>query len=155
MQFSYQYTLDKPFYRECFEQCAPYSKAAKPKVFLLAMLILLGLFSIYGLENYYLGNFMIVLAILECVSYYFKASWWVQRHWWSRSGGAVVEVSIDPQGIATSHRGKSMKWAWNEFEAVHSTEKGVVLVSAQGNHYLSASVMPAGTMEFILQKAKK
>lgn len=155
MQFTYQYTLDKPFYRECFEQCVPYSKAAKPKLFLLAMLIFLGLFSIYGLDNHYLGNFMIVLAILECLSYYFRAAWWVQRQWWSRSGGAVVDVSITPQGISTSHRDKTMIWAWNAFDACHATEKGVVLVSSQGNHYLSASAMPEGALEFILQKAKK
>ncbi|CCQ09786.1 hypothetical protein PALB_6340 [Pseudoalteromonas luteoviolacea B = ATCC 29581] len=155
MQYSYHYTLDKPFYRECFEQCAPFSPASKPKYFLLIGLIALGMFAIYGLQNNYLGNFMILLAVLECVSYYFKAAWWVQRQWWSRSGGTNVLVTINEQGISTENRGVVMKWLWADFSNAHLSELGVVLVSQQGNHYLSRSTMPEHAFEFIRHKVKK
>ncbi|WP_462151972.1 YcxB family protein [Pseudoalteromonas xiamenensis] len=155
MQFSYQYTLDKAFYRECFQQCAPYSAANKPKYLLLISLVALGLFSIYGLNNHYLGNFMILLAVLECIAYYFKEAWWVQRQLWSRAGGSKVEVNVTNKGIETKNRGNTMSWTWGEFLQIHRTDKGIVLVSNKGNHYLSDAHMPDGLLEQILQKVKK
>ena len=67
MAFTTTYTLDKPYFYECFDESLPYSKRAKPKYFLLVLLVALGLFGIYVLDDHYLGSFMIMLAVLECI----------------------------------------------------------------------------------------
>ena len=53
--------------------------------------------SIYVLDNGYLGNFLIVLAIIECISYYYRRPWWVARQMLSRASGSNVIIEIDEE----------------------------------------------------------
>ncbi|MFC3031089.1 YcxB family protein [Pseudoalteromonas fenneropenaei] len=155
MRYSFSYTLDKPFYRECFQSCAPLTPKKMPRYALLLLLVGLGMFSIYGLKDHYLGTFLIMLAILECVANYFQEPWWVTRQMWSRAAGTDVQVIIDEQGIKTENRGNKMQWLWADITAVVRTNSGVVFSSARGNHYLSASHMEEQVIDYIINKAKK
>ena len=49
---------------------------------------ILGLFGIYGLGDHYLGTFLLMLALLECIAFYYRRPWWVTRQMLSRASGS-------------------------------------------------------------------
>lgn len=141
MSLSITYTLDKPYYYECFDESLPYSSQAKPKYPLLVLLISLGLLAFYMLENHYLGSFMFTLAIVECLSFYYKRPWWVTRQMLSRASGSEVTVSFDDEGVKAENPYKSYQLSWQQINEIIETERGYILKADKGMQYLSKQAL--------------
>ena len=141
MSLSITYTLDKPYYYECFDESLPYSSQAKPKYPLLVLLISLGLLAFYMLENHYLGSFIFMLAIVECLSFYYKRPWRVTRQMLSRASGSEVTVSFDDEGVKAENPYKSYQLSWQQINEVIETERGYILKADKGMQYLSKQAL--------------
>ncbi|MGS0534892.1 YcxB family protein [Pseudoalteromonas sp. SaAl2] len=155
MQFTTSYTLDKPYFYECFDESLPYSAQAKPKYAFLVLLISLGLISIYALEQHYLGNFMIMAAVLECVAFYYRRPWWVTRQMFSRASGSKAKLIIDEQGFTSENPHKSYQIKWQQIDEVIFTPRGILLKSKQGMQYISNSVLSDEAINYIQKRAAK
>lgn len=99
MTLTTTYTLDKPYSYECFDESVAHSKRAQPKYFLLALLVALGLFGIYGLDDHYLGSFLIMVAVLECIAFYYRRPWWVTRQMLSKASGLRSPLPLTKKGL--------------------------------------------------------
>jgi len=153
MVFTTTYKLDKPYFYECFDQSLPYSKRAQPKYFLLALLVVLGLFGIYGLGEHYLGTFLLMLALLECIAFYYRRPWWVTRQMLSRASGSEVTLTFDEDGIKSTNHYKNYQLAWHDINEVITTDCGLLLKSKSGMQYISKAILDEETIDFIHKKA--
>ena len=153
MSFSTTYTLDKPYFYECFDESLPYSKRAQPKYFLLVLLVSLGLFSIYGLADHYLGTFLIMVAVLECVAFYYRRAWWVTRQMFSRASGSEVTLTFDDEGIKSANHYKSYQLAWQDIAEVIETPRGVLIKNKNSLQYISKQILTDEMLDFINKKA--
>ena len=153
MALSTTYTLDKPYYYECFDESHSYSKAAKPKYFLLALLVCLGLISIYAMDDHYLGTFLIMLGVLECVAFYYRRPWWVTRQMFSRASGSTVTLSFTDDAISTENHYKSHTFKWAEITHIIKTNRGYLVHHNKGMQYISSSVLTDEMRDFINKKA--
>lgn len=152
MSFTTTYTLDKPYFYECFDESLPHSKRAQPKYFLLILLVALGLFGIYGLEDHYLGSFMIMLAILECLAFYYRRPWWVTRQMLSRASGSEVTLTFDDEGIKSANHYKHYQLTWHDISGVITTEHGILLKNKRGMQYISKKIITPEVLAFINKK---
>ncbi|MEL0639835.1 YcxB family protein [Pseudoalteromonas aliena] len=152
MQFTTTYTLDKPYFYECFDESLPYSKRAKPKYFLLVLLVALGLFGIYGLDDHYLGSFMIMLAVLECVAFYYRRPWWVTRQMLSKASGSEVTLTFDEKGIKSANHYKNYQLEWQNISEVIDTQQGIIIKNKSGMQYISKQILSPETLAFINKK---
>jgi len=152
MAFTITYTLNKPYFYECFDESLPYSKRARPKYFLLILLVSLGIFAIYGLGDHYLGSFMIMLGVLECVSFYYRRPWWVARQMLSRASGSEVTLTFDEHGIKSENHYKNTQLAWQDISKTINTERGILLQSKKGMQYISKQILTNELLEFINKK---
>lgn len=155
MSFTTTYTLDKPYFYECFDESLPYSAQAKPKYIFLVLLVSLGLTAIYALEQHYLGNFLIMAAVLECVAFYYRRPWWVTRQMLSRASGLEATLTIDDEGFKSVNPHKSYQLAWQDIDEVIYTSRGIILKSRRGMQYISNSVLNDEVIEFIKKRATK
>ncbi|MDQ9093130.1 YcxB family protein [Pseudoalteromonas haloplanktis] len=155
MSFTTTYTLDKPYFYECFDESLPYSAQAKPKYIFLVLLVSLGLTAIYALEQHYLGNFLIMAAVLECVAFYYRRPWWVTRQMLSRASGSEATLTIDDEGFKSVNPHKSYQLAWQDIDEVIYTSRGIILKSRRGMQYISNSVLNDEVIEFIKKRATK
>ncbi|HEA17418.1 MAG TPA: YcxB family protein [Pseudoalteromonas prydzensis] len=155
MSFSTTYTLDKPYFYECFDESLPYSAQAKPKYVFLVLLVSLGLTAIYWLEKHYLGNFLIMAAVLECVAFYYRRPWWVTRQMLSRASGSEATLSIDKEGFKSVNPHKSYQLAWQDIDEVIFTPRGIILKSRRGMQYISNSVLNDEIIAYIKKRATK
>lgn len=146
------YTLNKPYFYECFDQSLPYSKQAKPKFLLLILLIVLGLVGIFGLEDHYLGTFLLMLALLECVAFYYRRTWWVTRQMFSRASGSEVTLYFDETGIKSENHYKSTHLPWHDIESVIKTDCGLLLKNKNGMQYLSNQILTPDIIAYINKK---
>lgn len=153
MVLTTNYTLDKAYFYECFDESLPYSKRAQPKYLLLVLLVALGLFGIYGLDDHYLGTFLIMVALLECVAFYYRRPWWVTRQMLSRASGSEVTLTFDDEGIKSSNFYKNTSLQWQDIQQVITTERGILLQTKQGMHYLSKQILNSEIINFINKKA--
>ncbi|PCC13677.1 YcxB family protein [Pseudoalteromonas sp. JB197] len=147
------YTLDKPYFYECFDESVAHSKRAQPKYFLLALLVALGLFGIYGLDDHYLGSFLIMVAVLECIAFYYRRPWWVTRQMLSKASGSEVTLTFDEEGIKSSNFYKNTQLLWSDINEVITTERGILLKNKKGMQYISKHILTAETLNFIHKKA--
>ncbi|MDW7547678.1 YcxB family protein [Pseudoalteromonas sp. McH1-7] len=155
LSFQSQFKLDKAYYKECFEESEANGLAIKPKYGLLILLVALGFFAIYGLQEHYLGNFLILLAVVECLAFYYRKAWWVTRQALSRAAGNVVTVSITDNQIITKASHAEFCYAFNAIEKLIETERGFLVFQSNKPSYISKSGLSAEAIEFLSQKVTK
>ena len=157
MKYTTSYILNKEYFIESYEQSLPFSDRKKPKFGLVAFLIVLGLISIFMLQNNYLGYFLVALAALELVAFKYQRAWWVARQRLARAAGNEVQLNIDDQGLSTVFNGKKKVQAWHEVAQLIGTEKGIIVVNQKGHRqYLSNGILNDEVRDFILaQKEQK
>ncbi|WP_440053725.1 YcxB family protein [Pseudoalteromonas sp. T1lg65] len=139
--FQSQYILDKPYFIECYEESEQNGLGGKPKITLIAMLVLLGLVAIYLLQQSYLGNFLILLAVLECVAFYYRKPWWVARQMISRVAGNTITLTIDQQGITSDSLQKNFSYQFTELDKIQETQRGFLLFHKKNATYISKSIL--------------
>ncbi|WP_404340850.1 YcxB family protein [Pseudoalteromonas mariniglutinosa] len=153
MSLSTSYTLDKAYFYECFDESLPYSKQVNPKYGLLALLICLGLVAFYILQRHYLGTFMFMLALVECIAFYYKRPWWVTRQMLSRAAGSEVTITFDESGIHAQNPYKSYQLTWQDINQVINTPRGFLLSSKKGMQYVSKHVLDDEIITFLNKRA--
>lgn len=94
--FTTEYTLDKPFFAECYDQTSLPVKF--PQAYWKGILFLI--FGVVLLEfellpNGYVGWFFIVLSVIEAFSVYCKRTWWLWRQNISSSRGSKVVFEVN------------------------------------------------------------
>ncbi|MCF6437637.1 YcxB family protein [Pseudoalteromonas sp. MMG022] len=152
--FREKFTLDKAYFRECFDESLPLSDRAKPKYPLLVFLIVLATLSWVVVKNQYLASFLALMAVLEVVAFVYRKPWWVARQMLSRAAGSLVVLDIDNDGIKAVNPYKQYQFLWSEIVAAEQTDKGVVLKTKRGMQYISQAAISQQAFDFILEKTK-
>ncbi|KZN50782.1 YcxB family protein [Pseudoalteromonas luteoviolacea] len=153
--FQSEFTLDKQYFQECFDESVALSQHHKPKYGLIGFLLILGALSHYLLGQAYLGNFLFVLAVIEGVSFYYRRPWWVARQMVSRASGSKVHLQIDEQGINAKNPYRAFELSWQDIDNVIETDKGLLIEHAKYRQYISKQALEQDAYDFILQQAKK
>ena len=151
MTFSYrsEFTLDKPHFKECYQQTAVTKKgfsAYKKSLFLF----ILGMLAASIAQDYRsLALFIIVLSAVDALSVYFAETWWVWRQMLSKASNSKVTLVLDQKGIATSSQYHKLELAWTSISHVEKTNKGFLAFHANGKSYLSDSCLSDEAITFI------
>jgi len=147
--YSTQFTLNRDYLAECFDQTLPHGKSARPNYLFPFFLIAAG----SGLLNFtdqpqIAGWMLIVLAALELIHLRYRRAWWLARQLLGASANGEVTLTIDSEGIRTHSPFAQTTLAWTDIERAIETDLGFILVDGSGTQqYLSKSLLPADVIE--------
>lgn len=96
---------------------------------------------------------MIMLAVLECVAFYYRRPWWVTRQMLSRASGSEVTLTFDEEGIKSANHYKSYQLEWQNISEVIDTQQGIIIKNKSGMQYISKQILNPETLAFINKKA--
>ncbi|MGV3003120.1 YcxB family protein [Vibrio sp. E150_018] len=151
--FTTEYTLDKRFFEECYDQT---SRPAKfPKAYLKAMFFL-----IFGvivvkfdlLPSSYVGWFFIVLSVIEVLSVYFKRTWWVWRQAYSTASNSNVTFQVNSNGVSYDSSANSRSIAWTDIDQVQQSDLGFIFHIGKQRQYISKSCLNDEAIAFIVEQ---
>lgn len=151
--FTTEYTLDKAFFAECYDQTS--RPVTFPKSYIKAVLFLL--FGVIVLEfelfpNGYFGWFFIVLSVVEACSVYFKRTWWVWRQTISTSSGSKVTFKADADGVSYKSVKITRSIAWGEIDQIEQSDLGLILHIGKQRQYVSKSCLSADEISFMIEQ---
>ena len=144
--FSTQFTLNRDYLAECFDQSLPHGKNASPNYLFPAFLLAAGSGLLYFTDQpLFLGWIPISLGVLELVHIRYRRAWWLARQMWGASANSEVTLTIDDEGIQTQSPFAHTTLLWPDIEQMIETDLGYILVDKTGaQQYLSKSLLPAG-----------
>lgn len=151
--FTTEYTLDKPFLAECYDQTS--QPAEFPKAYLKGVLFLI--FGVVLLEfellpNGYVGWFFIVLSIVEACSVYFKRTWWLWRQTFGTRSSSKVVFQIDSDGVSYKNGKNTRSITWSEIDQLQQTDLGFILHMGKQRQYVSKSCLNDEAIAFIVDQ---
>ncbi|OLQ94595.1 hypothetical protein BIY21_08310 [Vibrio ponticus] len=151
--FTTEYTLDKPFFAECYDQTSQPVKF--PKAYLKGILFLI--FGVVLLEfellpNGYVGWFFIVLSVIEAFSVYCKRTWWLWRQTISSSRGNKVTLQINTDGVRYKSGKIDRQLAWREIDQLEQSELGLILHLGKQRQYVSKSCLNEQVVAFMVEQ---
>ncbi|MBY5947769.1 YcxB family protein [Photobacterium rosenbergii] len=152
-EFTTEYTLDKPFFAECYDQTSRPTEF--PKSYLKAMLFLVFgvvLVKFELLSDNYVGWFFIVLSVVEALSVYFKRTWWLWRQTISSSAGSKVGFQVDSTGVSYTRGKKTHHIAWSAIDQVQQSELGLILHMGKQRQYVSKSCLNDEVITFMVEQ---
>lgn len=152
-EFTTEYTLDKSFFAECYDQTSQPIKF--PKAYLKGILFAsfgLVLLGFELLPSSYVGWFFIVLSVIEGFSVYYKRTWWLWRQTISSSNGNKVEFQVSASGVAYKSGKTDRKIPWREIDQLEQTDLGFILHLGKQRQYLSKSCLNAEVIAFMLEQ---
>jgi len=154
-KFFYQttYTLDKAYYRECFEQSSKARADLKDYYKAIGLSAVGGLLVIFTDVNPYAAWFLFVLGVIEALSVRFKKPWWVTRQMLSRAANHNVQLTIDKHGFTTTLMGEKQHIGWHDIQQLCQTEKGWLLHTSKGKHYISQLVLSDDASGYLNKKS--
>jgi len=140
--FTTEYTLDKPFFAECYDQTSQPAKF--PHAYLKGILFLI--FGVVLLEfellpNGYVGWFFIVLSVIEAFSIYCKRTWWLWRQNISSSRVSKVVLQINADGVRYKSGKIDRTIAWSEIDQLEQSDLGLILHMGKQRQYVSKSCL--------------
>ncbi|HCG7746679.1 TPA: YcxB family protein [Vibrio parahaemolyticus] len=152
-EFTTEYTLDKPFFAECYDQTSQPVKF--PQAYLKGMLFLI--FGVVLLEfellpNGYVGWFFIVLSVIEACSVYFKRTWWLWRQTISSSRGSKVVFDVNADGVRYKSGKIDRSLAWSEIDQLEQTDLGFILHLGKQRQYISKSCLNEEVITFMVEQ---
>lgn len=150
-RYQHQYTLDKHYYLECFDQSVPTVEGYKPYTKAIGF-IFVGTALLLTDTNAYASWFIIGLGFVEGLSVRFKRTWWLWRQLMSKASGHSVDLTIDDEGITSQSAVITHTIAWQQVNQVITTSKGLLLQLEKGQTYLSNQVLDESAIAFIHQK---
>ncbi|MGF1746449.1 YcxB family protein [Vibrio minamisatsumaniensis] len=151
--FTTEYTLDKPFFAECYDQTslpAPFPKPYLKGLFFLVFGVVL--LKLELLPSGYVGWFFIVLSVIEALSVYFKRSWWLWRQTTSTSFGSKVGFQVDSSGVSYKNGNNSRNITWNEIDQLQQTDLGLIFHMGKQRQYVSQSCLSDAAIAFIVEQ---
>lgn len=148
--FNTEYTLDKSFFAECYDQTSQPAKF--PQSYLKGIIFLI--FGVVLLEfellpNGYIGWFFIVLSVIEAFSVYCKRSWWLWRQTISSSRGSKVVFQVNANGVGYKSGTVDRKIAWSEIDQLEQTDLGFILHLGKQRKYVSKSCLNEKVIAFM------
>jgi hypothetical protein len=153
LSFNANYILDKAHFNECFEQSAAKNQLKDYRK--AAILLLMGIALMFvESEQYYVAYFLCGLGVIDYFSVQHKQAWWVWRQLWSKSAQNKVNLTFDHQGIKTESKHINTQLLWQDISHIDQTEKGLLLKSSSGTHYLSNKHLDQDTIAFILSQGQ-
>lgn len=153
LDFTTEYTLDKPFFAECYDQTSQPVKF--PHAYLKAILFLIFgvcLIEFELLPNSYVGWFFIVLSVVEVFSVYFKRTWWLWRQTISSSRGNKVVFQVNANGVNYKSGIIDRSIAWSEIDQLEQTDLGFILHIGKQRQYVSKSCLKEDVIEFMIEQ---
>jgi len=151
--FTTEYTLDKAFFAECYDQTS--HPVSFPKAYLKGILFLLFgvvLLKFELLPNDYLGWFFVVLSFVEALSVYFKRGWWLWRQTISKSSGSKVVFKVDSNGVSYKSGKNTRSIAWNEIDQLEQSDLGLIFHMGKQRQYVSKSCLNDEAVAFIVEQ---
>jgi len=151
--FTTEYTLDKPFFAECYDQTSQPVKF--PHAYLKGILFLI--FGVVLLEfellpNGYVGWFFIVLSVIEAFSIYCKRTWWLWRQTISSSRGKKVVLQINTDGVRYKSGKIDRQIAWSEIDQLEQSDLGLILHLGKQRQYVSKSCLNEEVIAFMVEQ---
>ncbi|MGF1703491.1 YcxB family protein [Photobacterium makurazakiensis] len=151
--FTTEYSLDKTFFAECYDQTSRPTEF--PKDYLKGIIFLL--FGVVLLEfellpSGYVGWFFIVLSIVEAFSIYFKRTWWLWRQAFSTSSGSKVVFQVDSNGVSYKSGKNTRSIAWSEIDQLEQSDLGFILHMGKLRQYVSKSCLNDEVIAFIVEQ---
>ncbi len=147
----YEFTLDKKYLEECFDQSAPFSPQKHPRYWFVVTFISLGcgliLFSdtLNGIGAYML----LALGLIELISFRYRRAWWLTRQMWSRAANSKVNITLLPTEIRSVNPYTDSIILLNNLASVKRTEFGFLLIEHCGKqHYVSRKPMSEAAIDF-------
>lgn len=151
--FTTEYTLNKPFFEECYDQTS--RPSTFPKSYLKAMFFLVFGVVVVKLDllpNSYLGWFFITLSIIEVLSVYFKRAWWVWRQTYSTGSDSKVIFQVDANGVRYESAANSRSIAWDDIDQVQQSDLGFIFHIGKQRQYISKSCLKDEAIAFIAEQ---
>lgn len=153
--FTTEYTLDKTFFAECYDQTSLPTQF--PKAYLKGILFLV--FGVVLLEfellpNGYVGWFFIVLSVIEAFSVYCKRTWWLWRQKISSGAGSKVIFSGDTDGVSYKNRKATNTITWNQIDELEQTDLGFIIHIGKQRQYVSKSCLRDDAITFMVEQHK-
>ncbi|WP_264876464.1 YcxB family protein [Vibrio agarivorans] len=150
--FTTEYTLNKPFLAECYDQTSQPTQF--PKDYLKGFLFLV--FGVVLLEfellpNGYVGWFFVVLSVVEVMSVYFKRTWWLWRQTFSAKSSKVT-LQINAQGVNYKSGKIDRNITWSEIDQIEETDLGLILHLGKQRQYVSKSCLNDDAILFMLKQ---
>jgi hypothetical protein len=151
--FTTEYTLDKTFFAECFDQTS--LPVTFPKSYLKGILFLL--FGVVLLEfellpSGYVGWFFVVLSVIEVLSILFRRGWWIWRQKISRNSGSKVVLEINNKGVSYKSGNSTRTIAWSEIDQLEQSDLGFILHMGKQRQYVSKSCLNDEVNAFIVEQ---
>ncbi len=151
--FTTEYTLDKPFLAECYDQTSQPTKF--PRAYLKAILFLIfgvALLEFKLLPDGHIGWFFIVLSVVEVFSVYFKRTWWLWRQTISSSRGNKVVFQVNTNGVNYKSGNIDRSIAWSEIDQLEQTDLGFILHLGKHRQYVSKSCLNEEVIAFMVEQ---
>ncbi|MGR5500324.1 YcxB family protein [Vibrio sp. DNB22_10_4] len=152
-EFTAEYTLNKAFFAECYDQTSTPTEFPK-SYYKAALFLLFGsvLVKFELLPNGYLGWFFIVLSFIEALSVYFKRGWWVWRQNIGSSAGSKVELTIGTKGVTYKSGKVNNTIAWGDIDQLQQSDLGVILHMGKQRQYVSKSCLSDDMLAFMVEQ---
>ncbi|EAR09354.1 YcxB family protein [Reinekea blandensis] len=138
--FTTEFTLTRDYLAECYDESLPYAR--KPNVWLPLLAGAGGLYLLIFTSQPTVGGIaLLALAVLELAHMRYRRAWWLFRQTMGKNANLQVTLTIDNDGIRTQSTASDTRLAWADIDRVLETEKGLILVQANGaQQYLSKAL---------------
>ncbi len=151
--FTTEYTLDKSFFAECYDQTSQPVKF--PQAYLKGVLFLI--FGVVLLEfellpDGYVGWFFIVLSVIEAFSVYCKRTWWLWRQTISSSRGNKVVFQVNVNGVNYKSGKIDRCIAWSAIDQLEQTDLGFIFHIGKQRQYVSKSCLKEEAIAFMIEQ---
>ncbi len=152
-EFTTEYTLDKPFFAECYDQTSQPTEF--PKAYLKGMIFLIFgavLVKFELLPNGYVGWFFITLSIIEVLSVYFKRTWWLWRQTFSMGTAKKVVFQVTSDGVSYKSGKNSNNIVWSDIDQLQQSDLGFILHMGKQRQYVSKFCLNDEVIAFMVDQ---
>ncbi|GEA61223.1 YcxB family protein [Vibrio comitans] len=151
--FTTEYTLDKTFFAECYDQTSRPPNVFKDYLKALFFLVFgVVLLEFELLPSGYVGWFFVVLSFIEALSVYFKRAWWLWRQTLGTSSGSKVTLQVNSKGMSYKSGKNTRDIAWGEIDQLEQSDLGLVLHLGKQRQYVSKSCLNNEAIAYIVEK---
>ena len=153
--FTTEYTLDKAFFAECYDQTSLPTQF--PKAYLKAFLLLLFgwvLLEFELLPSGYVGWFFIVLSVIEAFSVYCKRTWWLWRQRISSGAASKVVFKGDLDGVSYKNYKATNTIKWSQIDELEQTDLGFIIHIGKQRQYVSKLCLSDSAITFMVDQHK-